>query len=73
LQARFGADRVFNTPTSELGIVGFGAGAAAFGMRAVAEIQFADYVSDKSALMTEECMPPSDEPAHAACAGLPGI
>lgn len=44
LRSRFGADRVFNTPTSELGIVGFACGAAAYGMRPVAEIQFADYV-----------------------------
>ncbi|KAJ2901636.1 oxoisovalerate dehydrogenase subunit beta mitochondrial [Zalerion maritima] len=44
LQETFGSDRVFNTPLSEQGIVGFGIGAAAQGMRAVAEIQFADYV-----------------------------
>lgn len=39
-----GADRVFNTPLSEQGILGFGIGLAAEGMRPVAEIQFADYV-----------------------------
>lgn len=40
----FGGDRVFNTPLSEQGIVGFAIGAAMEGMKAVAEIQFADYV-----------------------------
>ena len=44
LQTEFGSERVFNTPLSEQGIVGFGIGAAAEGMKAVAEIQFADYV-----------------------------
>ncbi|KLJ10086.1 2-oxoisovalerate dehydrogenase E1 component, beta subunit [Blastomyces silverae] len=44
LQTEFGAERVFNTPLTEQGIVGFGIGAAAEGMKPVAEIQFADYV-----------------------------
>ena len=39
-----GGDRVFNTPLTEQGIMGFGIGLAAQGMRPVAEIQFADYV-----------------------------
>ncbi|KAF5012552.1 hypothetical protein FDECE_1376 [Fusarium decemcellulare] len=39
-----GADRVFNTPLTEQGIMGFGIGLAAEGMRPIAEIQFADYV-----------------------------
>ena len=44
LADNFGSERVFNTPLSEQGIVGFAIGAAAEGMKAVAEIQFADYV-----------------------------
>ncbi|KAG4430828.1 hypothetical protein IFR05_013684 [Cadophora sp. M221] len=44
LAENFGSERVFNTPLSEQGIVGFGIGAAAEGMKAIAEIQFADYV-----------------------------
>lgn len=44
LTTEFGSDRVFNTPLSEQGIVGFAIGCAAQGMRPVAEIQFADYV-----------------------------
>jgi 2-oxoisovalerate dehydrogenase E1 component beta subunit len=44
LAADFGTERVFNTPLSEQGLVGFAVGAAAEGMRPVAEIQFADYV-----------------------------
>lgn len=44
LQERFGAERVFNTPLTEQGLVGFGIGLAAQGHTAIAEIQFADYV-----------------------------
>lgn len=44
LLERFGRDRVFNTPLSEQGIVGFGIGLASMGFSAVAEIQFADYI-----------------------------
>ncbi|KAJ1328131.1 2-oxoisovalerate dehydrogenase E1 component beta subunit [Microdochium nivale] len=40
----FGPQRVFNTPLSEQGLMGFGIGLAAQGMRPIAEIQFADYV-----------------------------
>lgn len=44
LATEFGDDRVFNTPLSEQGIMGFAIGAALEGMRPIAEIQFADYV-----------------------------
>lgn len=40
----YGPDRVFNTPISEQGILGFAIGMAAMGHTAVAEIQFADYM-----------------------------
>jgi 2-oxoisovalerate dehydrogenase E1 component beta subunit len=40
----YGPQRVFNTPLTEQGIVGFAVGLAAESMRPVAEIQFADYV-----------------------------
>ncbi|KAF1982010.1 thiamine diphosphate-binding protein [Aulographum hederae CBS 113979] len=44
LATEFGSERVFNTPLSEQGIVGFAIGCAMEGMRPIAEIQFADYV-----------------------------
>ncbi|KAA8542956.1 hypothetical protein F0562_024119 [Nyssa sinensis] len=44
LADRFGKHRVFNTPLCEQGIVGFAVGLAAMGNRAIAEIQFADYI-----------------------------
>jgi 2-oxoisovalerate dehydrogenase E1 component beta subunit len=44
LQQRFGSHRSFDTPISESGIVGAAVGMAAYGLRPVAEIQFADYM-----------------------------
>ncbi len=42
---RFGSDRVVDTPISESGIVGAAIGAALVGMRPIAEMQFADFIS----------------------------
>ena len=44
LKDKYGADRVFNTPICEQGIVAFGIGVATVGSTAIAEIQFADYI-----------------------------
>lgn len=44
LQKKFGKTRVFDTPISECGIIGAGVGMAAYGLRPVPEIQFADYI-----------------------------
>ncbi|GFR81541.1 2-oxoisovalerate dehydrogenase subunit beta, mitochondrial [Elysia marginata] len=44
LKDKYGADRVFNSPISEQGIVAFGIGVALTGATAIAEIQFADYI-----------------------------
>ncbi len=44
LQKKFGKTRVFDTPISESGIVGAAVGMGAYGLRPVAEVQFADYV-----------------------------
>lgn len=41
---RYGVDRVFNTPLSEQGIVGFAIGLAVAGHSTIAEIQFGDYI-----------------------------
>ena len=43
LQSKYGTSRVFDTPISEGGIVGIAVGMGAYGLRPVAEIQFADY------------------------------
>ncbi|MCF6094414.1 alpha-ketoacid dehydrogenase subunit beta [Microaerobacter geothermalis] len=40
----FGEDRVLDTPLTESAIVGVGIGAAAYGLRPVVEIQFADFI-----------------------------
>ncbi|HKJ15943.1 MAG TPA: alpha-ketoacid dehydrogenase subunit beta [Xanthomonadales bacterium] len=40
----FGEDRVIDTPISESAIMGAGAGAAAAGLRPVAELMFADFI-----------------------------
>jgi len=44
LQARFGAERVVDTPMAELSIAGLAVGLAMRGLRPVAEIQFADFI-----------------------------
>src|SRR5919106_4686689 len=44
LQQKYGTSRCFDTPISELGIVGSAIGMAAYGLRPCIEVQFADYV-----------------------------
>ena len=43
LQKKYGTSRCFDAPISEGGIVGVAVGMGAYGLRPVAEIQFADY------------------------------
>lgn len=44
LQQRFGEERVFDTPLSESAIIGSSVGMAVYGMRPIAEIQFAGFL-----------------------------
>ena len=44
LQEEFGQDRVIDTPLSESGIIGTALGMAAYGLKPVPEIQFADFI-----------------------------
>jgi pyruvate/2-oxoglutarate/acetoin dehydrogenase E1 component len=45
LQAKYGADRVVDTPLTEAGIVGVGIGLAIAGMRPVCEMQFSGFMN----------------------------
>ncbi|MDB5698617.1 MAG: alpha-ketoacid dehydrogenase subunit beta [Alphaproteobacteria bacterium] len=44
LQEKYGRSRVIDTPIAEGGIVGVAIGMAAYGLRPIAEVQFADYI-----------------------------
>ncbi|MBW7837304.1 MAG: alpha-ketoacid dehydrogenase subunit beta [Sphingomonadales bacterium] len=44
LQKKHGRHRVFDTPIAEAGILGAAVGMSVYGLRPVAEIQFADYI-----------------------------
>ncbi|MGN8171993.1 MULTISPECIES: alpha-ketoacid dehydrogenase subunit beta [Rhizobium/Agrobacterium group] len=54
LQARYGEERVFDTPINESAIVGLAVGMAAQGMRPCVEIQFADYMYPAYDQITQE-------------------
>ncbi len=44
LQTKYGKTRAFDTPITECGIIAVAVGMAAYGLRPVPEIQFADYI-----------------------------
>jgi 2-oxoisovalerate dehydrogenase E1 component beta subunit len=55
LQKKFGKARAFDSPISENGIVAIAVGMAAYGLRPVAEIQFADYIYPGFDQIVSEC------------------
>ena len=55
LQKTFGKERAFDSPISENGIVAIAVGMAAYGLRPVAEIQFADYIYPGFDQIVSEC------------------
>lgn len=56
LKARFGANRVRDTPISEMGFLGAGVGAAATGLRPVVEMMFVEFIGVAlDQLTTEAC------------------
>lgn len=56
LKARFGANRVRDTPISEMGFLGAAVGAAATGLRPVAEMMFIEFIGVAlDQLTTEAC------------------
>jgi 2-oxoisovalerate dehydrogenase E1 component beta subunit len=52
LLAKFGRNRVIDTPISEIGIVGAAAGAAHMGMRPIVEMQFIDFIANAYDMLT---------------------
>ena len=52
LAAKFGDERVIDSPISEIGIVGAAAGAAHMGMRPVVEMQFIDFIANAYDMLT---------------------
>src|SRR5438045_9361003 len=52
LAAKYGAERVIDTPISEAAIIGAAAGAAHMGMRPVCEMQFIDFISTGYDMLT---------------------
>src|SRR5476649_2940635 len=67
LQKKYGLKRCFDTPISEGGIIATAIGMGAYGLRPVAEIQFADYIRR---LLTSLCRkPPGCATAPTASSG----
>ena len=54
LQQKYGSSRCFDAPINEGGIVGAAVGMGAYGLRPVAEIQFADYFYPASDQLVSE-------------------
>ena len=52
LLAKFGRDRVIDSPISEIALVGAAAGAAHMGMRPIVEMQFIDFIANAYDMLT---------------------
>src|SRR3979409_210329 len=57
LMAKYGEERVIDTPISETAIIGAAAGAAHMGMRPVCEMQFIDFLSSGYSILTNYVAP----------------
>jgi pyruvate/2-oxoglutarate/acetoin dehydrogenase E1 component len=64
LQGKYGRNRVFDTPINESGIVGVAVGMGAYGLRPIAEIQFADYVYPAYDQIVSEAAPSFPRSVH---------
>lgn len=56
LYDQFGESRVIDTPLAESAIAGVGIGAAMYGMRPVAEMQFADFIMPASTKLFQKLL-----------------
>src|SRR6201993_3363601 len=72
LQAKYGGTRVIDTPIAEGGIVGVAVGMAAYGLRPVAEIQFADYIYPATDQLVSEAARLRYRSAGGITAPIPG-
>jgi 2-oxoisovalerate dehydrogenase E1 component beta subunit len=57
LQKKYGLNRIFDAPIAEGGIMAAAVGMAAYGLRPIVEIQFADYIYPATDQLVSEAAP----------------